>query len=148
MNKIIMNKRGVDLKSAFFAVIVVSAVIISFTVWIGSWELNYGANIDADLSDFDRLDSVSGNIQSQTGRLSADDPDPGQDAEASTFRGVYGILTNIFQPFSVVFGQEGMLQSVQDRYGLPSYLRQMIVGMMLVAITFTLIAIIFRLGKS
>lgn len=143
-----MNKRGVDLKHAFFSVIVVSAVIISFTIWLGGWEVKYGTDIDADLDEFDRLESVSGDIQSQTGRLSADDPDPGQDAEASTFRGVYGILTNIFEPFNVVFGEDGMLQSVQDRYGLPSYLREMVVAMMLVAITFTLIAIIFRLGKS
>lgn len=143
-----MNKKGLEFRSALFSIIMFSAVIIAFGVIISDSSSKYGSNIDYDLGELNKLDDVSQDANTQKGRISANDPDPGTDAEANTFRGVYGVLTNIYSSLSLVFGEDGMLGQVADRFGVPAWVIQMIVAFMVIGITFALIAVIFRLGRS
>ena len=143
-----MNKRGADLKSAFFSVISFSLIVISIMLLTNGLNSHYRTNDDINISQYERLDDISSTATQQQGRISPDDPDPGQDAESSTFRAVFGILTNVFAPFNTVFGSDGILEVVRERFGLPAYVVQGIVAMMIISLIFTLIFIIFRLGKS
>lgn len=144
----IQNKKGASLKMAFFALIAFSVVIIAIGQNLAFWDSNYGTGMTSDLGEFNKLDDVSSVAQDQKGSVSPGDDDPGDDPEASTFKSVFGILTNIFTPFKVVFGQGGMLDSLQERLGIPDYIIQAIATMMIISLTFTIIAIIFRLGKQ
>jgi len=137
-----------QLKSAFFALIVVGIVVTAVGVIINGWNETYNSGLVSDLGDYDQMSSVSAEAGTQQGKLSPNDPDPGTDAESSTFRGVYGVISNIYAPFRVVFGNNGMIDSVTERFGLPDYLRQGIVTMIVIAFTFTLVAIIFRLARG
>lgn len=143
-----LNKKGVQIKSGFFAVIAVSMFVIAIGIIVGGWNTAYGSGIESDLGAFNKLDNVSSDVNIQKGRLSPNDPEPSGDPESNTFRGVYGILTNIYQSFDLVFGNEGMLDSVTTRLGIPDYVRQGLIALMVAALTFALIAIIFRLGRS
>lgn len=142
-----LNKKGLEFKSAFFAVIAIGVLATAVTIMLGGWNTQYSSGIAPDLEAFDRVSSIASQAEVQQGKLSTNDPDPGTDPEANTFRGVYGVLANIFAPFRVVFGENGMLDSVTDRFGLPSYIRIAIVTMMIIAITFALVSIIFRLSR-
>jgi len=147
IQKLKMNKKGMELKSAFFAVIVMGIVITAVGVTINSWNDVYDSGLDYDLQEYDKSSTMSDVAGQQQGKLTPDDPDPGTDAEASTFRGVYGIISNIYSPFRTVFGDGGMLDAATERFGLPDYLRQALVTMMIIAFTTALIAIIFRLSR-
>lgn len=142
-----MNKKGVEFKSAFFAMIIFSMCVIAIGVMITGYEDGYDVGVSSDLEEYDKLDEVSADALGQKSAIGANDPDPSEDAEANTFRGVYGILVNIFSSFDLVFGSDGMLQSVANRFNVPSYVIYGIVSMMMIAITFSLIAIIFRLAR-
>jgi len=143
-----LNKKGIQFQKAFYGIIVFSVLIIAFGVIFSNTSPAYNVANPSDLGDLDRLDSISGDINTQKGKLSANDPDPGQDAESNTFRGVYGIIANIFSPFKLVFGQDGIIDNVVYRLGLPDYVRQMFVAFIIVAFTFAIIGIIFRLGRT
>ncbi len=144
----VMNKKGLVFKSAFFATIVISLSVIAIGVWIGDWNDNYSSGLTYDLADFDELDSMSGQAQAQKGNISVKSSfDAGQGAtnfEGTSLRGVFGILNNLYAPFRVIFGDGGMIDSVTERWGLPDYIRQGVITMMLMAITFALVAIFFR----
>lgn len=148
IQKLVNDKRGLEFKSAFFAVVAVGIFAVAMGVHLSAWNVQYNSGLDPDLEDFNQIEVISEQTQIQQDKLSTNDPDPGQDAEANTFRGVYGVLANIFEPFRVVFGEGGMLDSITDRFGIPDYVRQGIVIMMIAAITFALAAIIFRLGRT
>jgi len=143
-----MNKRGIEFKSAFFAIIAISMVVVAVGVIVEQWDTAYSSGLSSDLGDFNKLDDVSVTARSQQEGVISQTADPGADFEATTFRGVFGIINNIFDPFRIVFGDNGMLDSVTERFGMPDYVRQGIVTMMIIAITFTLVAIIFRLPRS
>lgn len=140
-----MNRKGIAFKDALFSIIVIGMVVTAVGVIISGWSDNYGASVDLNLNDFNENDEIASETGSQQKRLSPSDPEPGTDAESNTFRGAFGILTSIFEPFRVVFGDNGMLDAVTERFGLPDYIRQGIVTMMILSIIFALIAVIFRL---
>lgn len=143
-----MNKKGLVFKDAFFAVIFISLSVIAVGIWINDWNANYSSGLTYDLEDFNELESMSGQAQSQKGNISVKSSfDAGQGAtnfEGTSLRGVFGILNNLYTPFRVVFGDGGMIDSVTERWGLPDYIRQGIVTMMIMSITFALVAIFFR----
>lgn len=143
-----LGKKGLEFRSAFFSIIMFSAIIIAIGVIISDSNDKYNSGIDYDLGGLNKLDAVSEDANLQKGKITPDDPDPGTDAEAKTFRGVYGILTNLFDSFEIVFGEDGMLGTVADRFGVPAYVIQMIIAFMVIGIAFALIAVIFRLGRS
>lgn len=143
-----MNKKALQFKSAFFSVIVLGLVITAVGVIVSGWNGTYNSGLLYDLDEFDQMDSVSSTAQSQQKGVTIKSANSGIDFEGTSIRGVFGILNNIYEPFRVVFGDNGMLDSITERFGLPDYIRQGIVTMMIIAITFTLVAIFFRLSRS
>lgn len=143
-----MNKKGLEFRGAIFSIILFSTIIIAFGVIVTDSSTKYPTGETYDLGELNKLDQVSSDANVQKGRISANDPDPGTDAEANTFRGVYGVLTNIYSSLSLVFGEGGMLGNLADRFGVPTYVIQMLITLMIVGITFALIAVIFRLGRA
>ena len=141
-------KKGLSLKSSFFAVIVMGIIVAAVGTTLSEWGTFYENPIPYDLDNYNKIEDVSATAGEQQQALSPNDPDPGTNAEASTFRGGYGIISNIYQPFRIVFGNDGMLDAVTERFGLPDYLRQALVTMMVIAFTFAIVAIVFRLSRS
>src|SRR4030042_3023123 len=150
MEKIIkMDKKGLVFKNAFFALIIFSALIIAVGTWIGGWNVDYNSNFNSDLEEYNNLNTLSSEAQSQKeviGIKSAK-TDTSLDFEGTSIRGVFGMLSNIFTPFKLVFGQGGMIDSISKRFNLPDYIGKTLVALMIMAITFTLAAIFFRLPR-
>ena len=148
MYKLLKNKKGLQLKSAFFAIIAIALVITSIGLWINEWNTTYSSGLVYDLDEYSELDEISGVAGSQQSDVAVKSTNTGEDFEGTSIRGVYGILTNIYAPFRIVFGDNGMLDNLTERFGFPDYVRQGLVTMMIIAITFTLVAILFRLGRT
>ncbi len=146
--KMKMNKKGVQLKSAFFAVTVISLFVVMVGNWIISWNSQYGSGVTYDLDKYNKLSSISLSVGEQRSSIGAQSSDTGSDAESSTFRRVFGIITNIFAPFEIVFGNDGMLDSIIERFGIPYEVELAIIIMMSASLIFTIIAIIFRREKA
>ena len=142
------NKKAFQIKSAFFAIIVLGLVITAVGVIVNGWNTTYNAGLSYDLQGFNQVDSVSSTAQSQQEGVNIKSANSGIDFAGTSIRGVFGILNNIYAPFRIVFGDDGMLDSITERFGLPDYIRQGIVVMMIMAITFTLVAIFFRLSRD
>jgi len=141
-----MNKKGVALKSAFFAIIVVGVIITAVGTMIGEFGTKYNSGLNYDLTEYDNSVSLSSEAQTQQNQITPQDINPGDgNFEAKTFMGGYGIMGRIFLPFKSVFN---MLESVEKRFGLPSYVMEAVITMITFALIFSVIAIIFRLGRS
>ncbi len=143
-----MNKKGLEFKLAFFAIIAVSMAVIAIGTWVNQWNDDYSSGLTYDLGDYDKLDDITGDIETQQGKVTVKSTNTGEEFEGTSIRGVFGILNNIFDPFRIVFGNNGMIDSVTERFGLPDYVRQGLVSMMIVSITFALVAIFFRLNRK
>ena len=143
-----MNKKGLQFKSAFFSIIAVSLIIIAVGIVVGDWNTTYDSGLTYDLNDLNKLDEVSTEAQTQKEGVTVKSSNTGEQFEDTSIRGVFGILNNIYEPFRVVFGDNGMLDSVTEKFGLPDYIRQAIVTMIIMAITFALVAIFFRLTRD
>lgn len=143
-----MNKKGLEFKSAFFALILVGIVVTAVGIQIDTWNTDYGSGLDYDLDAYDKSSSVSNTAGEQKEDITVRSSGQGEQFEDTSIRGAFGVLNNIFTPFRIVFGEGGMIDSITDRWGVPDYIRQGIIAMMVIAITFTLIAIIFRRSTS
>lgn len=143
-----MNKKGVQFKLAFFALIVASVFIVATGTILSNWNETYDSGIVSNLGGYSSLDDVSETTQQQKEKIVVQDPGADQNFEDTTFRGIYGILSSIYTPFAIVFGEGGMIDSITDRFWIPDYVRQAIILMMGIAITWSLIAIIFRLSRG
>jgi len=148
MYKLLKNKKGLQLKSAFFAIIAIALVITSIGLWINDWNTAYSSGLVYDLDEYNQLSEVSGVAGSQQSDVAVKSTNTGEDFEGTSIRGVYGILTNIYAPFRIVFGDNGMIDNFTERFGIPDFVRQGLVTFMIIAITFTLVAILFRLGRT
>lgn len=142
-----MNKRGLEFKLAFFGLIVASIFIVAIGSILTSWNETYDSNIVSNLGEYSTLDDTTTTAQQQQEKIVVKDPSSDQNFEDTTYRGMFGILSSIYAPFAIVFGDGGMIDSVTERFGMPDYLRQGIVIMMGFAITWALIAIVFRLAR-
>lgn len=146
----IKDKRGLQFKNAFFAVVAMSMIIIAIGVIIGDWNEIYDSGLTYDLeSDYSKISGMSGEAEAQRGNISvssASSPEAG-DFEGTSIRAVFGILNTIYTPFKVVFGNDGMLDAVTERFGMPDYIRQGLVTIMVFAVTFALIMIFFGRRK-
>lgn len=139
------DKRGLEFKLAFFAVLAVSAVIIAAGTIVGDWNSTYNSGLTYDLQDLDKLDEVSSSVQQSQGNVTVKTSfSETTNFEGTSLRGVFRVLNNIFTPFRVVFGEGGMIDSVTDKWGIPNYIRTMVVSMIIAAIIFALVAIFFR----
>jgi len=141
---IIKDKRGLEFRLAFYATILVSIVIVAVGVHVGEWEDAYDSGLSYDLTEYDNLDSLSTEAESQKDSIAVKSSNTGEDFEGTSIRGVFGLLNNIYQPFRVVFGNNGMIDKLTERWGIPDYIRQAVVTVMVMAITFGLLAIFYR----
>ena len=138
-----LNKKGLQFKTTFFAVIVVSMAIIAAGTIVGEWSGKYNSGLTYDLGEYNNLDEMAQEAQTQQGRVTPDDPDPssGADFEGKMLRGAYGIIGRIFTPFVAVWN---MFESVEKRFGLPSYIAEGVIAMITFALITTLMALFLR----
>jgi len=137
-----------EFKSAFFAIIIVGMIITASGIIISTWGIIYGSGVTSDLTSLSQLSESAAEAEVQKGRINPQSGEASSDFETETFRGGYGILTNIYSSLRLVYGDGGMIDSVVERFGIPTYIWQGVVAMIIFAITMALIAIIFRRGKS
>lgn len=144
-----MNKKGLEFKSAFYAIIAIGLMITAVGTIIGSWNATYNSGLTYDLQQYDKSGQLATEAQNQKTAISPQTAETGTgDFEGSILRGVFGVISDLYRPFEVVFGNGGMLDGVTDQFGIPDYVRRGMVTFMVIAITFTLIAILFRLPRS
>ena len=150
LKRFVKNKKGLEFKSSFFALAAFSLIIIAVGAIVGEWNNDYNSGIAYDLGGYNKLDSLSTQAEAQQGEISVKSSSAGEsgDFEGTSLRGVFGVLNNIYSPFRLVFGNNGMLDDVTERFAIPDYLRRFFVTAMVMAITFTLIAIFFKLPRS
>jgi hypothetical protein len=139
-----------ELKAFFFAIIIFGMVVVAASISVDQWGATevYDSGVTSDLQEYHNTEEVSAYAEEFEGQISTQDPDPGTDYEAQTFRGAYGIMGEVFRPFRLVFGRTGMVGSIADRFGIPHYITLAIISMMVFALITTLIAIIFRLSRT
>lgn len=142
---LLKDKRGLELKLGLYALVVVSMAVIATGVWIDDWNDKYNSGLTYDLdSDYNKLDTLSDEVESQRESISVKSSAQSEsDFEGTTLRAAFGILNNIFTPFDALFGNGGMLDSVTERFGLPDYVRQGFITIILFSLVFALIAIFF-----
>ena len=149
MINIIKNKKGVQLNLALYALVVVSVAVLAIGAMITQWNTDYSSGLTYDLTDFDKLDEAAGTAETQRGNISSQSStQDDSNFEGTTLRAVFGIVNTIFTPFNVVLGNDGMLASLTDRWGMPDYIRQGMVTMMIFALTFAIITIFFGRRKT
>ena len=144
----IKDKKGLQFKSAFFMIIIGSLLIISTGVIIGKWSPDYNSGVDYDIGGLSRLNEVSQEASDQQGRITVRSANQGEEFEGTSIRGVFGLINTLHTSLSIVFGSQGIIASVIQRFNLPDYIRLVIVTMISFAITYSIIAILFRLPRS
>lgn len=143
-----MNKKALSFKLAFFSIVMVSMSIIAIGAIITEWNEDYNSGIVYDLNEYNKLGEVSDTAQEQKENIIAKSTNPGEDFEGTSIRGVFGILNNIYESFRLVFGTDGMIDSITDRFGIPGYIVLGFITMMIFSITFTLVSVFFKLPKG
>jgi len=137
-----------EFKKVLFSIIIVSMVMVSVGLIINGWRV-YNPAISNDLTgEFNELDTMAGYSESYKGNINPQSGEASSDYEAETFRGGYGIITNIFPALRTVYGSGGMLDKIAERFSIPVYIIQGIVAMFIFAIVFGIVAIVFRLGRT
>lgn len=144
--KFIKNKKGVQFQSALISLVVVGMAIYAIGIWIGQWNQDYDSGLTYDLDNYNKLDDLSSYASSSKGDIavkSSSDPG-GQDFEGTSLRGAFSIINNIFAPFNIVFGKGGLIDSIEDRWGIPNYIVIGFLTIFIISIVFTIIALFFR----
>ena len=142
-----MNKKGLVFKNALFALVAMSMLILAAGYWIDDWNSKYNSGLTYDLGEYNKLDTLSDYASSSQGNISVKssfDTTGSGDFEGTSLRGAFGIINRIFLPFNVVFGDGGLIDSIEDRFGIPDYITIGIASMMIMAIVFAIIALFFR----
>lgn len=143
-----MNKKGLEFKAGFFAIIAISMAVLAYATIIDQQAIKYGTSAVSEVGGYDKLSEVAGTARGYENSTTPEDPEPGEDAETGTFRGVYGIITGLYSAFNLVTGDDGMIDSAVTQFGLRPYVYKGIITFMFIAIAFSLVAIIFRLAKG
>lgn len=144
----IKDKKGFQLKSGLFAMIVVSGLLIATFNIILTWNDFYGVNLDNDLISLSKLDELTAEAESQQQKISPEVVDPGSDFEGSTFRGVFGIITTIMDSFGIILSSAGWLGEIGDRFGIPVWAIQVPALLITFSIIFAIISVIFRRNST
>jgi len=144
-----INKKGqLRISALIYGVILSSMVVIAIGYWINDWNIAYNSGLTYDLGSYNKLSEMSGESSSAQGNISVRSSTQGESFEGTSIRGVFGFLNRIFTPLRVVFGEGGMLDSVEKRFTLDTYVMWGMVTIIIFAILFALIAIFFRLQKG
>lgn len=140
-----------EIKNALFAIVAMSMIIIAVGVIVSDWNEQYNSGLTYDLEgDYNKLSTISGTAEEQEGRIAVSSSSSSEsgDFEGTSIRAAFGILNTIFTPFQIVFGNNGMLDAVTERFGIPDYIRQGLVTIMVFAVIFALITIFFGRRKT
>jgi hypothetical protein len=143
-----MNKKGLQFRNAFFSIIIIGMVVYAITAILGGWNEHYDAGLSVDLSSFNKGSEVSATVEGYEGKVSPEDPNTNTDFQSNTLQAVYGIITNLVAPFRVVFGQDGMLDSIASMANIPDAYITPIMTMMILSIVFAIVAIIFKTWRT
>lgn len=143
----IKGKKGLQIKSAFFAMIIVGVVITAIGVIINDWNIAYNSGINYDLDSYNAMTNATSTAEDYERAISPTTPDTSQTFEGNILFASYGVLGNILEPFRVIFGNGGLISQVTTRFGLPDYIRIALVTMIILGFIFALIAIVFRLFR-
>lgn len=143
-----MNRKGLQFRNAFFAVLIIGMAVTAFGIIINEWNIYYGSGLTYNLGGLDRSGEISTTIEGYQTKVAPSSPDIGNDYQSNILQSVYGVITNLMAPFSVVFGDNGMLDAIASMVGLPDYVTKTIVTMMILSVVFAVVAIIFRLWKT
>ena len=135
------NKKAMEFKLVFFAVIIVGILTTAVGIIVNDMSLEYGSNITSDLGSFEKIGESSNYIKNYQGKINPQSGEASSDAETTTYRGVFGIIANIFSPFTMI---SSMIGNIWERFGLPDYIKEGLVAMLIASVVFTLVAIIFR----
>jgi hypothetical protein len=141
------DKKGLQFKSALFALVTVSIAIIAVGFWIDDWNVKYDSGLTYDLGGYNKLDTMSDYASSSKGSLavkSSSDTTGSGDFEGTSIRGAFSIINNLFTPFNVVFGAGGLIDSIQERWGIPNYIIIGLITLMIIAIIYSIIALFFK----
>ena len=141
------DKRAIQFKSAFFALIIGSLMIIATGVIIGDWAVAYDSGVEYDIGGLSKLSEVSAEAGDQQGNISVRSANQGEEFEGTSIRGVFGIINTLHSSFTIVFGSQGLIAVIFTRFGLPDYVRIGIVTMISIAITYSIMTILFRLPR-
>lgn len=134
-----------EFKATFFAIVIISLLSISIGVMINDWNIEYNSGLSEDLAGYNKLGEISSYTEDYENQLNPQSSEASSDTEAVIFRGVYSVLTGILAPISITFG---LIQYVVEYFNLPSYIYTALITMIIAAVVFTLIAIIFRQLRS
>lgn len=148
--KLLKDRRGVNIKLAFFALIAVSVIILASGTIIDDWNDEYNSGLTYDLDEeYDQLDNVANTAKDQRSDLSVkSSAQDTNDFEGTSIRGAFGILSTIHDSFDAVFGDGGMIEAIEKRWKMPPYIRLAIITAMSTALLFTVISIIFGRRKT
>jgi len=141
------DKQGLQFKSALFAFVIVGVIIFGVGTWIDQWNQDYSSNITYDLRKYDKSNemySYSSTSKLNLAPQSSFDSGEGTDFEGTSLRGAFGIINKIFLPFNFLTGTGGLLDSVEDQFGIPEYITQAVTTLILFAVIFSIIALFFR----
>ncbi len=137
-----------EFKNAFFAIILVSMIMVSAGVILSEWATEYGSGITPNLGEYVRIEGMTDTAESIEGSISPQSGEASVDYESRTYKSGYGIILGMYDNLRLVFGEDGMIDSVMKNFGIPIYVWQGISIMISLAIGLTLAAIIFRRAKS
>lgn len=135
-----MNKKGLEFKLVFFTIAIIGILITAVGIIVNDMSIEYGSGITSDLGSYNKIGEASGYIEKYQGKINSEG-EASTDYETITYRGVFGIIANIFAPFTMI---TIMINNVFERYGIPDYIKQGLILMIIASVVFTLVAIIFR----
>lgn len=146
--RIKFNKKGLQFRNAFFAIIVLGVIVVSTGIIISNWNSYYSSGITWNLGGLDQSTAVYNTANTYASSSNPKSPEAGSDYQSNIYQSAYGIITNLVSPFAMVFGENGMLYSIASTFGIPSYIIIAIVTMMVIALVFAFISIIFKQFKN
>jgi len=123
-------------------------IIVSAGIIVNQQGAAYSSETISDLDEFNKMNDVSREAQVQQGSINPQSGEASSDAETETYRGAYGIVTNIWGVLRGVYGSEGIIQNAGKRWGIPDYVLNGLVTMFSIAIALGIVAIVFRTGKE
>ena len=138
-----------EFKSSLFAIIIVGILITAVGIIINGWAVEYNSGQISDLDVLNKNPEIQTNVEGMKGVINPQSGEASSDFETTTFRGVYAIVTGkyIWDSFRLIFGDNGMLEIIAERFGLPNYVVAGIISLLIISIIFSLVAIIFRLSR-
>lgn len=133
-----------EFKKMIFAIIIFSMIVTASGVIVTQWALYYHSGIASDLGLYNKQQQMADLAQSQKGKINPQSGEASTDYEQVTYKGGWGIISSIHTSFDPVIGDNGLINQLSQRFGIPNYIQMGIVSMIVIAIIFAIIALIFR----